>query len=268
MEDGQVTEMPAGYAFPHTNAGESHRLDLFAERLDPVTKRRIGQLGLGPAVRCLEIGGGRGSIARWLAQNVAPQGHVTATDLETDFLSRLALPNLTVLRHDVRTDDFPESSFDLVHVRAVLMHIPARMATLRRMASWLAPGGWLVAEEPDFGMWLADLDPAWAAHPAAWHEAFPNGSLSQGRALLRQIHRLGLADIGADAELDIVRPGTALARFHRLSIAAMSQSLISAGLLTAAEADRLTARLAEPDFIGCGFAHIGAWGRRNDRSSA
>ena len=143
------------------------------------------------------------------------------------------------------------------------MHIPGRMATLRRMASWLAPGGWLVAEEPDFGMWLADLDPGWAAHPAAWHEAFPNGSLSQGRALLRQIHRLGLADINADAELDIVRPGTALAEFYRLSIQALCQSLISAGLLTAAEAARLTARLAQPDFTGCGFAHIGAWGRRN-----
>jgi hypothetical protein len=34
-------------------------------------------------------------------------------------------------------------SFDLVHVRAVLMHIPDRMAVLRR----LAPGGWLVAED-------------------------------------------------------------------------------------------------------------------------
>ena len=263
-----MTHMSEDYAFPHTNAGESRRLDLFAERLDPVTKRRIGQLGLGRAVRCLEIGGGRGDIARWLCREVAPQGQVTATDLETDFLSRLALPNLTVLRHDVRTDDFPEGSFDLVHVRAVLMHIPDRMAALQRMASWLAPDGWLVAEEPDFGMWLADLDPAWAAHPAAWHEAFPNGSLSQGRALLRQIHRLGLVDIGADAELDIVLPGTALAEFYQLSMAALSPSLISAGLLTAAEAARLTARLAEPDFTGCGFAHIGAWGRRNDRSSA
>ena len=146
-----MTQNAADYAFPHTNTGESRRLDLFAERLDPLTKRRIRQLGLGPAVRCLEVGGGRGSIARWLCQEVAPQGQVTATDLETDFLSRLALPNLTVLRHDVRTDDFPEGSFDLVHVRAVFMHIPGRMATLQRMASWLAPDGWLVAAAQFFG---------------------------------------------------------------------------------------------------------------------
>jgi ubiquinone/menaquinone biosynthesis C-methylase UbiE len=139
-----MADVAADYAFPHTGADERRRLDLFAERLDPATKRRIGLLGLGPGVRCLEIGGGRGSIARWLCECVAPEGQVTATDRETGFLSQLSLPNLQVLRHDVRTDDFPESSFDLVHIRAVLVHITDRMATLRRMASWLAPEGWLI----------------------------------------------------------------------------------------------------------------------------
>ncbi len=94
-------------------------------------------------------------------------------------------------------------------------------------------------------------------------------SLSQGRAILRQIHRLGLEDIGAeraDAELDIVQPGTAVSEFYRLSIAATSEPLISPGVLTAAEAARLIARLDEPDFMACGFAFIGAWGRRNGSS--
>jgi len=95
--------------------------------------------------------------------------------VHTGFLSELSLPNLTVLPHDVSTNGFPEGSFGLVHVRAVLMHIADRMAAARRMASWLAPGGWLVAEEADFGMWLADYDSLWAAHPAAWHEVSRTG---------------------------------------------------------------------------------------------
>ena len=103
--------------------------------------------------------------------------------------------------------------------------------------------------------------PATAHHPAAVRHTQP------GRRR-PNCPRLGLADISADAELDIVLPGTALAEFYRLSIEALSQSLISAGLLTAAEAARLTARLAQPDFTGCGFAHIGAWGRRNDHPAA
>lgn len=256
---GDVT---AGYAFPHGGANEGRRLDLFAQRLDPLTIRRVTRLGLAPDTHCLEVGGGRGSITRWLCEELAPDGHVTATDLETGFLSALALPNLTVLRHDVRTDDFPPGSFGLIHVRAVLMHIAGRMAVLRRLVSWLAPGGWLLVEEPDFGMWQGDFDPLWSAHPAAWHEAFPHGSPAQGRALLRQIHQLGLADVGADAELDIVAPDTPLAEFHQLSIAAMTESLVAGGVLSAAAAAGLVARLSEPGFLGCGFAHIGAWGRR------
>jgi SAM-dependent methyltransferase len=255
------------YAFPHDRTDERRRLDMFAARLDPLTKRRIGRLGLPKDASCLELGGGQGSVARWLCEDVAPRGQVTATDLQTEFLSELSLPNLTVLRHDVRTDGFPEGSFDLVHVRAVLMHIADRMSVLRRMASWLAPGGWLVAEEADFGMWLADYDPIWSAHPPAVHEAFPAGSLGEGRALLRQIHQLGLTDVGADAELDIVEPGTALAEFYQLSMVALAEPMISAGVMTAAEAARLAARPAEPDFLGCGFAFIGVWGRNGATSS-
>ena len=51
-----------------------------------------------------------------------------------------------------------------------------------------------------------------------------------------------------------------------LSVAAISEPLISAGVLTAAEAARLAARLDEPDFMACGFAFIGAWGRRDAAS--
>lgn len=142
----------ARYAFPHTDADERRRLELLEERLDPITIRRIERLELAPGARCLEVGGGRGSIASLLCERVGRTGHVIATDLETDFLAALSLPNLEVLRHDVTTDEFPERSFDFVHARAVLMHIGNRMGTLRRMVSWLAPGGWLLVEEADFGL--------------------------------------------------------------------------------------------------------------------
>jgi hypothetical protein len=35
-----------------------------------------------------------------------------------------------------------------------------------------------------------------------------------------------------------------------------------AGVVTAKQMAELQARVTEPDFLGCGFAHIGAWGRR------
>jgi hypothetical protein len=53
------------------------------------------------------------------------------------------------------------------------------------------------------------------------------------------------------------------AEFYQLSMTATAQPLISAGVVTAADAARLTARLGEPDFLACGFAFIGAWSRRD-----
>jgi hypothetical protein len=65
-----MTDAARQYAFPHTGADERRRLELFAERLDPLTVRRIKALDLAPGARCLEVGGGRGSIARWLCEYV------------------------------------------------------------------------------------------------------------------------------------------------------------------------------------------------------
>jgi SAM-dependent methyltransferase len=250
------------YAFPHSAVDESRRLELFQQRLDPLTIRRIERLAIPRGARCLEIGGGRGSITRWLGEHVGPEGHVTATDLEPGFLGEVRAANIEVLRHDVRTDGFPERSFDLVHTRAVLMHLPNDLEMLHRIASWLRPGGCLLLEEPDFGLWVGDVDALWASHPEAWHQTFPNGSLSRGRTLLKEIHALGLADVDADAEVDIIRAGTPLAEFYRLSMAAIGPPAVEAGALAPEQAAALVDRLAQPEFLACGFVHIAVWGRR------
>jgi ubiquinone/menaquinone biosynthesis C-methylase UbiE len=250
------------YAFPHSDADEARRLQLFEERLDPLTRRRIEGLGIGKGSRCLEIGGGRGSVTRWLAEFVGPSGSVISTDLQVGFLEALELPTVEVVRHDIRVDGFPEASFDLVHTRAVLMHVPVDPDLLPRMVSWLRPGGWLLLEEPDFGMWLADHDPLWAAHPTAWHKTFPEGSLSRGRGLLRRIHHLGLIDIGGDAQVDIIQPGTPLAEFYQLSMAAIGPAAVHAEAQAPEQAAALVRRPTEDDFLACGFVYIGVWGRR------
>jgi SAM-dependent methyltransferase len=190
---------------------------------------------------------------------------VIATDLQLGFLSEIDAPNVEVRRHDIRTDTFPLSSFDLIHTRAVLMHISPSVDLLRRIVTWLTPGGWLVLEEPDFGMWVGDADPVWATSPPTTQVAFPSLALSQGRSLLRQVHQLGLTDVGADAEIDIIQAGTDLAEFYRLSQAALALPKVQAGALTPEQATALTDRPGDDDFLACGFVHIGVWGKRPPR---
>jgi SAM-dependent methyltransferase len=256
-----VSDAP-DYAFPHSAEDETRRLQLLEQRLDPLTKRRIQRLGLHKGARCLEIGGGRGSITRWLSDLVGPAGHVIATDLQLGFLTDIDASNVEVIRHDIRTDSFPLSSFDLIHTRAVLMHISPSVELLRRVAAWLAPGGWLVLEEPDFGMWMGDADPVWASAPPANQVAFPSMALSQGRSLLRQVHQLGLTHVGADAEIDIIQTGTDLAEFYQLSQTALALPKVQAGALSHAQAAAISNRPGDDDFLACGFVHIGVWGQQ------
>jgi SAM-dependent methyltransferase len=256
-----VSEAP-DYAFPHSAEDESRRLELLEQRLDPLTKRRIQRLGLSKGARCLEIGAGRGSITRWLSDVVGPAGRVIATDVQIGFLTEIGASNVEVIRHDIRTGTFPPGSFDLIHTRAVLMHISPSVDLLRRIVTWLAPGGWLVLEEPDFAMWIGDADPVWSTSPQTTQVAFPNLALSQGRSLLRQIHQLGLEDVGADAEIDVIQAGTDLAEFYQLSEAALAPPRVQAGALSLEQATALIGRPEEDDFLACGFVHIGVWGRR------
>ena len=44
-------------------------------------------------------------------------------------------------RHDIVTDDLPEDTFDLVHARLVLAHLPAPQTALHRMAGPLPSSG-------------------------------------------------------------------------------------------------------------------------------
>ena len=61
--------------------------------------------------------------------------------------------NVTVRQADVREEGaFEERDFDLVHCRLLLMYMPDKVETLRRMAATLRPGGIVFAEEPDFNL--------------------------------------------------------------------------------------------------------------------
>ena len=135
----------AGWNFDEEQA----RLRLVEEIHDPATLRHVANLGLSAGWQCLEVGAGAGSIARALADRVGPSGHVVATDIDTRFLQNMALSNLEVREHDIRSDEVEHGAYDLVHCRALMIHLPDTESVARRMVAALRPGGRLLAEEPD-----------------------------------------------------------------------------------------------------------------------
>src|SRR5262249_48285112 len=123
-------------------AFERERLGLLERVADPITLRRLHSLGVREGWRCLEIGAGHGSVARWLAKQVGPQGQVVATDLNPRFLRELAAPNITVRHHDILHDELEEAHYDLVHCRFLLMHLSQPQRAVERMAAAGRHGGW------------------------------------------------------------------------------------------------------------------------------
>jgi 2-polyprenyl-3-methyl-5-hydroxy-6-metoxy-1,4-benzoquinol methylase len=102
---------------------ENGRLTLLETGLNPMTIRHIEDLGIAGGWNCLEVGAGRGSVAVWLAKQVGSRGKVLATDIDIKFMRDLNIPNLDVRQHDLLKDDLEENQYNLVHCRALLLHL-------------------------------------------------------------------------------------------------------------------------------------------------
>jgi SAM-dependent methyltransferase len=230
------------YLFDTAARDERTRLEAQTNLWDPFTFRRLDRIGVGDGWRCLEIGGGTGSVATWLVDRVGTAGHVVATDLETRWLEPMAGPNCEVRRHDVTADPVEESSYDLVHARLVLMHLPARDAVVAKLAAALRPGGWLVLEDYD----LLTID---ASHPphAEWGTVSRasrglldavGADTAYGRKLVDVLRARGLVDINAEGILHLQRAPDA-AEWLAPLLEQLRDPMIASGAATAADLDEV-----------------------------
>ena len=174
---------------------------------DPGTRALLESLGVGPGWRCLEAGAGGGSIAVWMAERVGPDGSVLATDIDTTHLEPLADGVLEVRRHDLRCDDLPVGSYDMVHERSVLSWLEASDA-LERLVAAVAPGGWLVVEDFDWAIsGPGDDAPLVAKAYDAILELIESVGYDRhyGRTLLRRLERSGLEETGSEGRASVLR---------------------------------------------------------------
>lgn len=232
-------------------------LSLLEELFDPLTVRRLEGVGVAPGWHALEVGAGRGSIASWLASRVGEGGRVVATDIDTSLLEERDHPNLEVVRHDVLVDDLPAEAFDLVHCRAVLVHLSDPRRALERMAVWLKAGGVLVAEEPWTDVARLAPDAVVAEAAEALGETL-DGSFARRLPLV--LSEIGLERVKADAELRFFEGGTSRAAFHGRALEGACTRLVAAGKLDAAQVRELQRRFDDPTFCDCGWPHIGVTG--------
>jgi SAM-dependent methyltransferase len=240
------------------DAYQHHKL--LATLLDKLTRdtmfalvseqRKTGLAG----VRCLEIGAGGGSIARWLAGKMAL---VTATDVKPHFIP--ASPRLSVRTHNLNSDDpLPAGPFDLIHARLVLSHLPKRREILKRLVDRLALGGTLLV-----GDWrTANPDPVVTAPSdvdaelyrkfqktlsekvfAAW-----GTSREWAAEAFSAFREAGLEDVQTRVEASYWPGGETGCRFVGTVLRQLRVSLLDNGM-TEFELEQIEALLQNPAFV-------------------
>ena len=136
------------YLLDNARVEAGERFIGLAELFDGVTCGHFDRLGVRAGWRCWEVGAGGPSIPEALAAAVGPTGYVLATDINPAWLDPHG--GYEVRRHDLVGDPPPEpGTFDLVHARLVLVHVPDRARALATMVAALRPGGWLLVEDAD-----------------------------------------------------------------------------------------------------------------------
>jgi tRNA A58 N-methylase Trm61 len=137
------------YAIDNTSERAGSRYHALETAYDPATCARLTELGVAPAMRCLEVGGGGGSVAAWLAERVGPEGSVLATDIQPRRPDGSAdHANLRVVRHDTAREELPEG-----HLRERLTEDALTHDDLDRCVRLLEDPAFVVNSHPLITTW-------------------------------------------------------------------------------------------------------------------
>lgn len=220
-----------------------------------------------PGWRCLEVGAGGGSVARWMAQRTAPGGEVVAVDLTTERLG--GIPGVTAHQHDI-TEGLPvDGPFDLIHARLVMLHLPQRLEVLDQLVDALAPGGWLLIG--DFGPRPPRAIPTEGPRDAdlfdrlmeIGHRVFATSSGQSPMWALEVADHMatrGLVDIQSRKHSQIVTGNDLAARYLHTLATEIQPQLLAAGL-SQEELDRCGAALMDPRFRAWFYQFVSSLGR-------
>jgi SAM-dependent methyltransferase len=256
-----------GYVFDNDNAHSREQHRCLAEAYDPLTLARLAETGVTTGWRCLEVGSGGGTVARWLADRVAPTGEVVAGDIKPHHIT--GRPGMVVLHHDVTTDPLPEAAFDLIVARLVLRHLPARHAVLDKLVAALKPGGLLQIDEFDTSYEPLLLAPD--EHATRLYQAFlrAKGAVMRaagvdpqwGRHVPAAMRAAGLVAIDIRPHITSWRAGSAGLRLALHHTHHLRNELIAAGM-TEHQLDEVRTLLRDPSFCAMSSVMYSVQGRR------
>lgn len=230
---------------------------------DPLTTRIITDLAVPPTARCLDVAAGAGSMSYWLAEHVR-DGSVLAVDLDTRYLDATRAANLTVRQLDVSGAEFDPGSFDLILARGAFSSQSRPDELLDRATRWLAPGGWLVAEDFYFLPGEDSPTPAGRAVVGAYTKAFEmrGANVRWARRLPARLAQLGLTRV--DMHVRCLGPGLSVGESEliRMRLELQGHQLVDNGLVSAEQIAEFIEGLNHPEARDVTTLQFSVWGQR------
>lgn len=200
---------PVSHYIHGNSPEEQERLSVLNELLNT---RSIEKLEIQPDWKILDVGSGLGQFTRAMARRLGGTGKVIGIERDS---AQLATARL-LAEHDGEAGlvefrqgdamDFPlqageMNSFDLVHTRFLLEHVPHPQEIILQMVSAAKPGGQIVVLDDEHSIFRAYPEPPglsvlWEAYIRSF-DRLGNDPLV-GRRLAWMLHQAGLKDITND----------------------------------------------------------------------
>jgi SAM-dependent methyltransferase len=251
-----------------------NRLILLARARWPDTLSLLQRAGIGPGVRCVDIGCGGGEVTFELARLVGPTGHVTGierdgvkVELARQAVSERKVPNVDLRQMDA-VDWSDPGTHDLVYSRLLLRHLRAPVDLLRRMWAGVRPGGVIAVEDADHDGWCCDPPNAgFDFFVRTYREVLQHngGDPTIGRKLHRYFSDAGIPSPQLHVAQPVLFDGEAKS-LAWTTLEASTEAIAAAGLATRAEIAAQLASLAEftqdPTTLISGPRFFQAWSRR------
>jgi SAM-dependent methyltransferase len=222
-----VSLVQAGYSVSRftDQKAEAGRLERQAGVVADAEERALVDLGLPDRGRLLDLGCGPGAVATRIGAR-RPDLRIWGVDRDAGVLA-LAARRLTALRADAADLPFPSSSFDGVHARLVLRHLPDPARALAEVRRVLRPGGRVVLADSDDGAlvihpWPEDIARALRAK----HESARRRGADPliGRRLVALLREAGFSNLVARTQV-IDTGGVGRAAFAQVVLAPLAGAI-------------------------------------------